>query len=835
MRLSLTVNGEPREAEAIWEGESLMYVLRERLGLPGAKNACEQGECGSCSVLLDGLLVCSCLVLARQAEGREVATVEGLAPPGGLGPVQQAFVDTGAVQCGFCTPGLVMATEDLLRAQPLAGRRRDPRGPGGQPLPLHRLREDPRRRPPGLGPERAVSGALLVSGCAVATMDDAGTEHGEGWILVEDGRIAALGGGDPPGRARRAPPRGRAATWPRRAWSTATTTSRSGPPAASPRRRTCSAGSRRSTRSGPASTRRSTHAAALAALARPRRLRLLARAPTTTTSSRRGRGDLLGASIRAAREAGPALPPLPRLHGPGALAGQACRPTRWWRTATRSSRRPRRPSTAGTTRRRARCCASPWRPARRSRSPASSCATSAELARRRGVRLHTHLAETLEEEEFCLERFGVRPVEYLDELGWLGPDVWLAHCVHLSPPGDRPASRPPGTAVAHCPSSNARLGAGIAPAADLARGRGRGRPRRGRRRLQRGGRAGGRAAPGAAGGALRAAGAAAMTVRGALALGTIGAARAASAARTRSARWSRASSPTSPSGASTAPGHAGIADPVVAWSWAAARRTLRQRRPVVGPAGPAADLGEIARRASRDGAGAREHDPHRLDAAGGSARASPRADGAPKVRGEFAYASDLCRRRDALGRHAAEPAPERAHPRDRDRRGARGARRAGGAHARGRARAGRVRHGDRRPAGARDRRGALPGRAGGDRRRRPPRDGPPGRGAHRGRLRCPSRRSRAPTPPSPTARRPCTRAATCCGGVRIRHGEPDRRGRGRGAGRRTRWACRTRPSSARSRRSACPPRTAASTSTSPPSGSTLTRARWRPAWGCRPS
>jgi carbon-monoxide dehydrogenase small subunit len=121
VRLTLTVNDRVREVDGIWEGESLMYVLRERLGLPGAKNACEQGECGSCSVMMDDLLVCSCLVLARQAEGRHVGTVEGLAPEGGLGLVQQAFVDTGAVQCGFCTPGLVMATEDLLRRSPSPG------------------------------------------------------------------------------------------------------------------------------------------------------------------------------------------------------------------------------------------------------------------------------------------------------------------------------------------------------------------------------------------------------------------------------------------------------------------------------------------------------------------------------------------------------------------------------------------------------------------------------------------------------------------------------------------------------------------------------------------
>jgi aerobic carbon-monoxide dehydrogenase small subunit len=113
MRISLRVNGEEHEAE-VWEGESLLYVLRERLGYPGSKNACEQGECGSCSVLYDGKLVCSCLVLAAQAHGHEVVTVEGLGVDGRLHRVQEAFVAAGAVQCGFCTPGLVVAAADLL-------------------------------------------------------------------------------------------------------------------------------------------------------------------------------------------------------------------------------------------------------------------------------------------------------------------------------------------------------------------------------------------------------------------------------------------------------------------------------------------------------------------------------------------------------------------------------------------------------------------------------------------------------------------------------------------------------------------------------------------------
>jgi len=117
VRIALAVNGERHEAD-VWEGESLLVALRDRLGLPGSKNACEQGECGSCSVLLDDELVCSCLVLAAQADGHTVVTVEGLAGDGELHPVQEAFADTGAVQCGFCTPGFVVAAADLLRRVP---------------------------------------------------------------------------------------------------------------------------------------------------------------------------------------------------------------------------------------------------------------------------------------------------------------------------------------------------------------------------------------------------------------------------------------------------------------------------------------------------------------------------------------------------------------------------------------------------------------------------------------------------------------------------------------------------------------------------------------------
>ncbi|MFC8145337.1 (2Fe-2S)-binding protein [Streptomyces paradoxus] len=151
MRVNFTVNGRPQEADDVWEGESLLYVLRERLGLPGSKNACEQGECGSCTVRLDGVPVCSCLVAAGQVEGREVVTVEGLADfakqrscgTGGCGTslqdsqqwdakgtdsqtgegtelsaIQQAFIDAGAVQCGFCTPGLLVAADEMLERNP---------------------------------------------------------------------------------------------------------------------------------------------------------------------------------------------------------------------------------------------------------------------------------------------------------------------------------------------------------------------------------------------------------------------------------------------------------------------------------------------------------------------------------------------------------------------------------------------------------------------------------------------------------------------------------------------------------------------------------------------
>ena len=123
MRITATVNGDSVTVDDVWEGENLLFVLRERMGLPGSKNACEQGECGSCTVYLDGVAVCACLVLSGQAQGCSIVTVEGLASGDDLHPLQQAFLDAGAVQCGFCTPGLLVAAHDLLRANP------EPSGP----------------------------------------------------------------------------------------------------------------------------------------------------------------------------------------------------------------------------------------------------------------------------------------------------------------------------------------------------------------------------------------------------------------------------------------------------------------------------------------------------------------------------------------------------------------------------------------------------------------------------------------------------------------------------------------------------------------------------------
>ncbi len=115
---NLTVNGKTHQVRDSWVGESLLYVLRERLGLPGSKGACEQGECGSCTVIIDDQAVCSCLIMAATAIEADIRTVEDLAVDGALTEVQDAFITEGGVQCGFCTPGLVVAIEHLLSKNP---------------------------------------------------------------------------------------------------------------------------------------------------------------------------------------------------------------------------------------------------------------------------------------------------------------------------------------------------------------------------------------------------------------------------------------------------------------------------------------------------------------------------------------------------------------------------------------------------------------------------------------------------------------------------------------------------------------------------------------------
>jgi cytosine/adenosine deaminase-related metal-dependent hydrolase len=305
---------------------------------------------------------------------------------------------------------------------------------------------------------------ILVEGCAIATVDAAGTEHHEGWILVEHGTIAALGGGAPPAAGpdvRRIDGRGRLATpglvnchhhlfqWATRGlaqdedlfgWLTAL----------------YPVWARIDEEVAYHSAR-----AALAALA--------VSGCTTSTDHNylfpRGAGDLLGATVRAARDIGLRFHPCRGSMDLGRSAGglppdSLVEDRDAVLSATEEAIARWHDPSEGSMLRIAVAPCSPFT------STGDLMRESAVLARRHGVRLHTHLAETAEEEAFCRERFGVRPVRYLDDLGWLGPDVWLAHCVHLDA-GEVARLAATGTAVAHCPSSNARLGSGIAPVADL--------------------------------------------------------------------------------------------------------------------------------------------------------------------------------------------------------------------------------------------------------------------------------------------------------------------------------------------------------------------------------
>jgi 8-oxoguanine deaminase len=308
--------------------------------------------------------------------------------------------------------------------------------------------------------------ATLIEGCAVATVDAAGTEHAEGWIVIEEGRIAGVGGGAPPALpagGRHVDARGQLAT----------------PGFVNCHHHLYQWATRGLAQEAdlfewlvelyPVWARMDAevvHAAACAGLA------VLARTGCTTSTDHhyvfpQGRGDLLAAGIEAAARVGLRFHPCRGSMDLGRSTG-GLPPDE----IVEDRDRILAETEAAIARWHDPSFASMLRIAVAPCSPFSVTGElmreSAELARRLGVRLHTHLAETREEEAFCLERFGVRPVEYLDDLGWLGPDVWLAHCIHLS---EREVARlaEAGTAVAHCPSSNARLGAGIAPVADLVR------------------------------------------------------------------------------------------------------------------------------------------------------------------------------------------------------------------------------------------------------------------------------------------------------------------------------------------------------------------------------
>ena len=405
MRVRLTVNGSDRTADDVWPGESLLFMLRERLGLPGTKNACEQGECGSCTVLLDGLPVCSCLVAAPQASGRDVVTVEGLRPrQDELDPVQQAFVEAGAVQCGFCTPGLIVTVADLI--QPHTRRRPTPRSARRWPAtcaaaPATRRSSTRCVWPP---PGCATSCTLVIDGAAIATVDAAG--HGvrrrppdrRGRPDHRGRRRAGAGRSTGPG-ASTAP-----AACSRRGWSTPTTTSTSGRPGATPPTRTL--------------FEWLTELYPVWAADRPSRwsarppaagLAWLALSGCTTSTDHhyvfpRGGGDLLGGHGGRRRGGRAAVPPDPRLDGPRPVRRAGCRRTRSWRASTRSWPRARTRCAGSTTRPRTRWCGSPSRRARRSRSPPTCCASRRRWPATLGVRLHTHLAETLDEEEFCRDQ-----------------------------------------------------------------------------------------------------------------------------------------------------------------------------------------------------------------------------------------------------------------------------------------------------------------------------------------------------------------------------------------------------------------------------------------------
>ncbi len=501
MRVTMRVNGRQVTAEDVWEGESLLFVLRERLGLPGSKNACEQGECGSCTVYLDGRPVCACLVAAGQATGRDVLTVEGLAGPDGLDPVQQAFMETGAVQCGFCTPGLIVQAHWLLRGTV---------GAGGPPpgdaeirealagnlcrctgyekildavrLAAARMTEAGGAAAPFVtmrGGTQPVSNArartIIIEGCAVATMDgtgpdDTGAEYQSGHLIVRDGRIAAVGPGEAPlmdgavvvdGSGCLATPglvnthhhlyqwltQGRAQQADLFGWLTELypVWARITPD--------------------------QVNAAATAGLA------WLALTGCTTAADHHyvfprnpapdsgAYAGPLEAEIAAAAAVGLRFHPCRGSMDLGESRGglppdEAVETTGQALAATAAAIEAHHDP-------------SPESMVRIAVGPCSPFSASEELmreaaalARGTGTRLHTHLAETSGEEDSLREKTGLSPAEFADKLGWLAADVWLAHCVHLDDAAIRRLAAT-GTGVAHCPSSNGRLGSGIAPVRKL--------------------------------------------------------------------------------------------------------------------------------------------------------------------------------------------------------------------------------------------------------------------------------------------------------------------------------------------------------------------------------
>ena len=424
MRLTCTINGEPREVDGALGGRVAAVRAARAAGAAGLQ---ERLRAGRVRLVLGvpgrraGVLLPGRRRAGRGARGRHRRRAR--AAEDELHPIQEAFLEAGAVQCGFCTPGLIVATHDLLARNAAPSRRRDPRGAGRQPVPLHGLREDPRRG--------AAGGAVTHDRSRAARSRRSSRRRASRRARRDRGRPDHRGrpGPAPAARARAIDASGCLAT--------PGLDQLPPPPLPVGHARAGAAGD--AVRVAASSCIRSwARIDAARSSARPRApgwrrccARAARRRPTTTTSSRaapatcwasrsRPRASSASASTRAAAR------------WTSACRRAGCRRTTSSRTATRSSPPTTPRSTAfhdpspGSMLRIALAPCSPFSVTR------ELMAETAELARSRGVRLHTHMAETVEEEAFCLELFGVRPVEYLEELGWLGDDVWLAHCVHLS-------------------------------------------------------------------------------------------------------------------------------------------------------------------------------------------------------------------------------------------------------------------------------------------------------------------------------------------------------------------------------------------------------------------